>query len=93
MKKSKTNTLSNTIEGVTINTVNNTRFCLSSHQQPLLRNKQLGKRKSVWQSLPNGNPSSSKVLLNTFSPAHEKTNRLMNCKQFTARPLSQLLGT
>lgn len=83
MKKSKTNTLSDTIERVTINAVNDTRFCLSSHQQPLLKNKQLGKRKLVWQSLPNGNPSSSKVLLNMFSPAREKTNRLLNCKQFS----------
>lgn len=40
-------------------------------------------KEKVWQSLPNGNPSSSKVLLNKFSPAREKTNRLLNCKQFS----------
>lgn len=60
MKKAKPNTLSDTIEGVTFNSVNDKRFCLSSHQQPLLRSKELGRRKSVWQSLPNGNSSKLK---------------------------------
>lgn len=81
MKKANPNTLSDTFEGVTINTVNNTRFCLSLSSTTA--EEQRAWKEEVWQSLPNGKPSSPKVLLNMFSPAHEKTNRLLNCKQFS----------